>query len=118
MRVTILPAFPLPEVSGAFDHLRAWSRGIRRARRLYRATPPALRRPEAALKAALVIAVVWFAVLFAALGVLTGRVGYLLALLVGISGGALVVRGRIAPAAWGLGAMLVIGQAVTLIALV
>jgi hypothetical protein len=113
------------------DGAHGWHRKARTATRVYRFTPPALRRPEPALRAATAGATLWFAVLFVALGIASlhhgagpgdgapgllvhsTTAGYLLAACVGGGGLGLVATRRLRPAAWCLGGMLVLGQVVS-----
>lgn len=122
-----LVLLPRPAVP-AIGRIHGWQRNSRTAARLYRITPPALRRPEPALRAGTAGATAWFAVLFLALGLATmdgtgestpldgTGLGYLSAALMGGAGLVCVATHRLRPAAWCLGTMLVLGQVVSLVA--
>lgn len=94
-------------------------RSLHRARRAYRLhgrLPRRLRRPRPAARALTIAAGLWFALLFAVLGLSeTGaagnQLGFVAAALAGMSGTVLVGVGRFERGLWCLGAMFVAGQA-------
>jgi hypothetical protein len=105
--------------------------GVVLLRRAYRLTPSRLRRPEPAIRAAVTAAAVWFGGLFFALAALMAQTpgpagdvrvltvaGYVAAGTLGVGGVALFWTRRVRPAVAALASMLVLGQLVTVFALV
>jgi hypothetical protein len=94
--------------------------------RLYRRTPPWLRRPEVALRVASAAVVVWFGVLFVALGAHAARmadpawiqVGYGAAAALGVAGLLVLLTRRVRAGGALIAAMVVVGQAVAVLSLV
>ncbi len=97
---------------------------MHRARRIYRLharLPRRLRRPRPALRAAAMTGALWFAVLFAALGLggagpRTASAAFLVAAGAGVASSVLVATSRYERAMWCAGAMLVTGQIAALTA--
>lgn len=93
--------------------------------RLYRRLPPRLRRPEAATRAGAGGVVVWFGMLFVALSAHAARTpsaawvapGYALAAALGGGGLLVLLSRRVRAGAALIGAMLVLGQVVTVASL-
>ena len=90
--------------------------------RVYRRTPPRLRRAEPAMRIGATVAAVWFAVLYTCLAVYAQRtaasamttVGYGIAALLGPLGLGLFLTRRQRAGLGALGGMLVLGQVVTI----
>jgi hypothetical protein len=136
----------IPDVwapGGARDHWSTMSRpvtarviaahrGARSSLKLYRATPPALRRPEPAARLGALAATIWFGGFFVTLGVLVTRLdhhpaplgisvlawGYFAAASLAVLGSALVFAHRYRAGFGALGSMLALAQLATVAAVV
>ncbi len=102
------------------DRVVAAPRQVRTVVAVYRRTPARLRRPEPALRLGVAATGAWFGALFALLAVATSRaatvdrvitVAFAAAALLGPTGVALFLTRRPRPGLSALGAMLVLGQA-------
>lgn len=105
------------------DRAARLHRDVTRGVRLYQLTPPGLRKPEPAMRAAVTASILWFGALFLALGTVTTqtaptanplRYGYYVAVAFGTIGLALASNRQLRPAMACLGGMLLVGQATTL----